>query len=37
MITRGFFEVQEYKISPQKTCPKCGEVIPVVGGYVGEE
>jgi len=37
LITRGFFEVQEYKISPQKTCPKCGEVIPVVGGYVGEE
>jgi len=37
LIARGFFEVQEYNISPQKTCPKCGEAIPMVGGYVGEE
>ncbi|MDY9926760.1 AmmeMemoRadiSam system radical SAM enzyme [Methanosarcina sp.] len=35
LIARGFFEVQEYNISPEKTCPKCGEPIPIVGEYAG--
>lgn len=33
LIARGFFEVQEYNISPDKTCPKCGETIPITGEY----
>jgi len=37
LIARGFFEVQEYNISPQKTCPKCGEAIPIMGEYAGGE
>jgi len=37
LIARGFFEVQEYNISHDKTCPKCGEVIPIVGEYAGEK
>lgn len=36
LIARGFFEVQEYNISPDKTCPKCGEKIPIIGEYIGE-
>lgn len=35
LIARGFFEVQEYNITPEKTCPKCGEQIPIVGEYGG--
>ncbi len=35
LIARGFFEVQEYNITPEKTCPKCGELIPIVGEYPG--
>ncbi|MCQ1535320.1 AmmeMemoRadiSam system radical SAM enzyme [Methanosarcina sp. KYL-1] len=37
LIARGFFEVQEYNISPEKTCPKCGEAIPIVGEYAGKK
>lgn len=37
LIERSFLEVQEYNISPEKTCPKCGEAIPVVGEYAGPE
>jgi len=36
LIARGFFEVQEYNISPDKTCPRCGETIPITGEYAGE-
>ncbi|HII01747.1 TPA: AmmeMemoRadiSam system radical SAM enzyme [Methanosarcinaceae archaeon] len=35
LIDRGFMEVQEYNITPEKTCPKCGEHIPIVGEYPG--
>lgn len=34
LIARGFFEVHEYNISPDKTCPKCGETIPITGKYL---
>jgi pyruvate formate lyase activating enzyme len=36
LIARGFFEVQEYNISPDKTCPRCGESIPLTGEYAGK-
>ncbi|KKG14624.1 hypothetical protein EO98_18515 [Methanosarcina sp. 2.H.T.1A.6] len=35
LITRGFFEVQEYNLTSEKACPKCGEKIPIVGEYAG--
>lgn len=35
LISRGYFEVEKYEITPDKTCPKCGEKIPVVGEYAG--
>jgi pyruvate formate lyase activating enzyme len=34
LISRGFFEVEIYEITPEKTCPKCGANIPIVGEYV---
>ncbi len=33
LIDRSFMEVQEYNITPEKTCPKCGEHIPIFGEY----
>ena len=33
LISRGFFEIEKYDITPEKTCPKCGENIPIVGEY----
>ncbi|MDD4497726.1 MAG: AmmeMemoRadiSam system radical SAM enzyme [Methanosarcinaceae archaeon] len=33
LIRRGLFEVEEYEITPDKTCPKCGEKIPITGEY----
>lgn len=36
LIKRGYFEVEKYRITPDKTCPKCGEKIPVIGEYAGE-
>jgi pyruvate formate lyase activating enzyme len=33
LISRGFFEVEGCEITPEKTCPKCGANIPVVGEY----
>lgn len=33
LIRRGFFKVEEYKLTPEKTCPKCGEKIPIVGEW----
>ena len=33
LIARGFFDIEKYNITPEKTCPKCGEHIPIVGEY----
>jgi pyruvate formate lyase activating enzyme len=33
LIIRGLFEIEKYDITPEKTCPKCGESIPIVGEY----
>lgn len=33
LIIRGLFEIERYDITPEKTCPKCGESIPIVGEY----
>ena len=33
LIRRGFFEIEKYDITPEKTCPKCGENIPIIGEY----
>jgi pyruvate formate lyase activating enzyme len=35
LISRGYFDVEKYEITPEKTCPKCGEMIPIVGEYSG--
>jgi len=35
LIERGFFEVQEYNLTDEKVCPKCGEDIPIIGEYKG--
>jgi len=37
LISRGYFEVERYEITPEKTCPKCGENIPVVGEYASSK
>ncbi|MDI9394402.1 MAG: AmmeMemoRadiSam system radical SAM enzyme [Euryarchaeota archaeon] len=37
LIFRGYFDVVKYEISPEKTCPACGENIPVVGEYMGSK
>lgn len=34
LISREFFEVELYEITPEKTCPKCGANIPIVGEQV---
>jgi pyruvate formate lyase activating enzyme len=34
LIARGFFDIEKYNITPEKTCPKCGEHIPIVGEYL---
>ena len=33
LISRGFFDIEKYDITPEKTCPRCGENIPIVGEY----
>lgn len=33
LIKRGYFDIEKYEITPEKTCPKCGEHIPIVGEY----
>ena len=33
LISRGIFEIERYDITPEKTCPKCGESIPIIGEY----
>jgi pyruvate formate lyase activating enzyme len=35
LISRGYFEIEKYEITPEKTCPKCGEKIPISGEYAG--
>jgi pyruvate formate lyase activating enzyme len=35
LISRGFFKVEIYEITPEKTCPNCGENIHIVGEYDG--
>lgn len=35
LILRGYFDVEKYEITPEKTCPACGENIPIVGEYGG--
>jgi len=37
LISRGYFEVERYEITPEKTCPKCGANIPVVGEYASSK
>ena len=37
LISRGYFEVEIYEITPEKTCPKCGANIPVVGEYTSSK
>jgi len=37
LIKRYGFSVIYYKITEDKKCPKCGEKIPIVGGYVKSE
>lgn len=34
LIARGFFDIEKYNITPEKTCPKCGEHIPIIGEYL---
>lgn len=34
LIKRGLFDVGEYNITHEGTCPDCGEKIPIVGKYV---
>ena len=34
LISRGFFAIEKYEITPEKTCPRCGESIPIVGEYI---
>jgi pyruvate formate lyase activating enzyme len=33
LISRGLFAIEKYEITPEKTCPTCGENIPIVGEY----
>ena len=33
LISRGLFSIEKYEITPEKTCPICGENIPIVGEY----
>jgi len=33
LIRRFGFTISEYKITQNKTCPKCGTHIPIVGEY----
>lgn len=35
LISRDYFSIGKYEITPEKTCPKCGEKIPVIGTYTG--
>lgn len=35
LIARGLFAIEKYDITPEKTCPKCGEHIPIIGEYAG--
>jgi pyruvate formate lyase activating enzyme len=37
LIKRGFFDIEKYEITPEKTCPKCGERIPIIGEYVSSK
>jgi pyruvate formate lyase activating enzyme len=37
LISRGFFEIEKYEITPEKTCPRCGESIPIIGEYAGSK
>ena len=34
LIERYVFDIAAYHITPEKTCPRCHEVIPIVGTYV---
>ena len=33
LISRSLFAIEKYEITPEKTCPICGENIPIVGEY----
>jgi pyruvate formate lyase activating enzyme len=37
LIRRGYFDIEKYDITPEKTCPICGEHIPIVGKYEGSK
>ncbi len=37
LIIRGFFDIEKYEITPEKTCPVCGENIPIIGEYAGSK
>ncbi|AKB80914.1 pyruvate formate-lyase 1-activating enzyme [Methanosarcina barkeri 3] len=37
LIRRGYFDIEKYEITPEKTCPMCGEHIPIVGEYGGSK
>ncbi|MEM2137095.1 MAG: AmmeMemoRadiSam system radical SAM enzyme [Candidatus Methanomethylicia archaeon] len=35
LIKRYVFTIVEYNLNADSTCPKCGEKIPIIGGYSG--
>lgn len=35
LIERFVFDITSYRVTPDKTCPKCGEAIPIVGDFSG--
>jgi pyruvate formate lyase activating enzyme len=35
LISRSSFMIEKYEITPEKTCPRCGEKIPIIGTYTG--
>jgi len=35
LVKRGLFEVGMYGITEENACPRCSEVIPIVGQYAG--
>jgi len=34
LVRRSGYTVIEYKVTPEKSCPKCGLSIPIKGRYV---
>jgi len=33
LIERYIFDIKKYRITSDKRCPNCGEVIPIIGGF----